>query len=139
MADLVVAAGGIVTATGADGSAVVAVVHRPRRQDWSFPKGKVEPEESLIACALREVFEETGLHCRVRDFVGVAEYEDCKGRSKVVAYWAMDVLEGSFAPNDEVDELRWVDPGTAERLLTYERDRELLRGLGLSAAGCRAS
>ncbi|HUA96522.1 MAG TPA: NUDIX hydrolase, partial [Acidimicrobiales bacterium] len=104
----------------------VAVVHRPGREDWSFPKGKLEDDESFEECALREVLEETGLECRLGRFVGHTEYRDRKDRPKVVAYWVMEPVRGSFRPNEEVDELRWVDLGTAEQLLSYDRDRELL-------------
>jgi 8-oxo-dGTP pyrophosphatase MutT (NUDIX family) len=104
----------------------VAVVHRPDREDWSFPKGKLEDGESFEACALREVFEETGFECNLGRFVGHTEYRDRKDRPKVVAYWVMEPVRGTFLTNEEVDELRWVDLATADRLLTYERDRELL-------------
>lgn len=107
----------------------VALVHRPARQDWTFPKGKLEPEESFEDCAYREVREETGLDCRLGRFVGHTEYRDRKDRPKVVAYWVMEVEAGSFEPNGEVDDLRWVGLEAAERLLSYGRDRELLTAL----------
>ena len=72
------------------------------------------------------MWEETGLHCRLGRFIGHTEYRDRKDRPKVVAYWIMDVEAGTFTVNEEVDDLRWVDLRTAEQLLTYERDRELL-------------
>ena len=102
------------------------MVHRPGRADWSFPKGKLEADESFEECALREVLEETGLQCRLGRFIGHTEYRDRKDRPKVVAYWVMEPVAGSFMVNEEVDELRWVDLGTAEQLLSYDRDRELL-------------
>lgn len=102
------------------------MVHRPAHADWSFPKGKLEPGESFEDCALREVEEETGLRCRLRRFIGHTEYRDRKDRPKVVAYWVMEPVGGTFRVNAEVDELRWVDLGTAGRLLSYDRDRELL-------------
>lgn len=102
-------------------------MHRPPpRADWSFPKGKLEPGESFEACALREVYEETGLRCRLGRFVGHTEYRDRKNRYKVVAYWVMEAVEGRFRPNQEVDELKWVRIGEAEELISYERDRQLL-------------
>lgn len=126
-ADLIRAAGGIVVRDAGDGGALeVAVVHRPHRADWTFPKGKVDPGESFEDCARREVFEETGLRCRLGRFVGHTRYQDRKDRPKVVAYWVMTVVGGEFSPNGEVDELRWLGPQEAEELLTYERDHELL-------------
>lgn len=132
--ELVHAAGGMVVRHGPDRVVQVAVVHRPAREDWSFPKGKLEPGESLEECARREVYEETGLHCRLGTFVGHTEYRDRKDRPKVVAYWVMEVEGGTFRPNEEVDELRWVDLAVAARTLTYDRDRELLVALSAAAA-----
>jgi len=128
-AGVVLAAGGIVVRHSESGRREVLVVHRPRRSDWSLPKGKLEPDEPLEAGALREVEEETGLRCRLDRFVGYTEYEDRRGRPKIVAYWAMEVLEGSFAPNEEVDELRWLEGAEAIELLTYGRDRDLISSL----------
>ena len=122
----------------------VAVVHRPARADWSFPKGKLEEGESFEDAALREVHEETGMWCRLRRFLGHTEYHDRKDRLKVVAYWVMAPVTERFAPdgafeaNEEVDELRWVGLSEAAALLSYERDRELLDRLeleDLDAAG----
>jgi len=125
-AELVHAAGGIPVRRRIDGHWELAVVHRPIRSDWSFPKGKLESGETFEECALREVREESGLRCRLGRFVGHTEYRDRKDRQKIVAYWVMEVLGGSFQVNEEVDRVRWVDFQTAEELLTYERDRELL-------------
>ena len=124
--EVVRAAGGIIVRRSPQGWLQVAVVHRPARCDWSFPKGKLEPGESFEDCARREVLEETGLVCRLGRFVGHTEYRDRKDRPKVVAYWVMHLEHGQFAPNEEVDEMRWVDLRTADRLLTYDRDRDLL-------------
>ncbi len=129
MSKLVEAAGGLIVREGGSGTEV-AVVHRPRYDDWSFPKGKLDRGETFEAAALREVEEETGLRGRLVRELPSARYEDHKGRPKVVRYWLMEA-EGdvSFAPNDEVDELRWLPPAEASALLTYERDRELLAAL----------
>ena len=124
-AEIVRAAGGLIVRRQA-GQLEVALVHRPMHQDWSYPKGKLEEGETLEDAAQREVLEETGLVCRLLRFVGHTDYIDRKGRPKVVAYWVMSAVAGTFGPNEEVDELRWVDVVTAGQLLSYERDRELL-------------
>jgi 8-oxo-dGTP pyrophosphatase MutT (NUDIX family) len=126
---IVEAAGGIVLREAGGGRWEIAVVHRPGRDDWSLPKGKLESDESSEDCALREVQEETGLRCRLGRFVGFTEYRDRRDRPKVVTYWLMDVLDGEFSPSDEVDEMRWLELAIARRALTYERDRELLASL----------
>jgi 8-oxo-dGTP diphosphatase len=123
--EIVRAAGGLVVRRQA-GRLEVALVHRPVHQDWSYPKGKLEEGETFEDAAQREVVEETGLICRLVRFVGHTDYIDRKGRPKVVAYWVMSAVAGAFVPNEEVDELRWVDVAAAGELLSYERDRELL-------------
>jgi 8-oxo-dGTP diphosphatase len=113
------AAGGVVLRDGR-----VAVVHRPRYDDWSLPKGKLDPGESFEEAALREVEEETGLRCRLVRELPAVKY-DVRGRLKVVRYWAMEVVdETPFVPDDEVDDVRWLEPQEALALLTYDRDRE---------------
>lgn len=108
----------------------IAVVHRPRYDDWSFPKGKLDPGETFEDCALREVREETNLICRLGPELPFAQYTDNHGRLKIVRYWLMAVVEDpGFQPNEEVDDLRWLVPATAADLLTYKRDRALVRTL----------
>jgi len=102
------------------------VVHRPRYDDWSLPKGKLDAGESFEEAALREVEEETGMRCRLGRELGETRYRDRKDRPKVVRYWAMDGAEGDFQPNDEVDELRWVPVDEAKAMLSYDFDRELI-------------
>jgi 8-oxo-dGTP diphosphatase len=125
MADAQVqAAGGVVVRP--DGR--IAVIHRPRYDDWSLPKGKLEDGESFETGALREVEEETGIRGRILEELEPTEYVDRKGRDKIVRWYRMD-LDGepvAFAPNDEVDELRWLTPAEARDLLSYEHDRLLV-------------
>ena len=120
------ASGGVVWRRGERGLEV-ALVHRPRYDDWSFPKGKLDPGETWEQAALREVEEEIGLRCRLGHELPPTAYRDKKGRAKVVRYWMMEPLDGEFVPSHEVDEVRWLSPTEADRLLTYEHDRELLR------------
>lgn len=123
------AAGGVISRTALSGGTEVLVVHRPRYDDWSFPKGKLENGESEQQCAIREVQEETGLLCEIgRELPGTA-YTDRKGRPKTVRYWNMSVVSGKFVPNSEVDEARWVSFSEAARLLSYEHDLSMLEEL----------
>jgi 8-oxo-dGTP pyrophosphatase MutT (NUDIX family) len=119
------AAGGLVRRDGPSGVEVV-VVHRPRHDDWSFPKGHLEPGESAEEAALREVDEETGLQCRLVDRLDSTHYIDHQGHPKVVDYWSMAVTGGSFRPNDEVDDMVWLSLHEARARLTYEVDHDLI-------------
>lgn len=120
------AAGGLVRRDAGNGREVL-VVHRPRYDDWTFPKGKADGDEPDEDCALREVGEETGLRCRLEEVAGTTEYIDAKGQPKRVRWWVMRPLQDDgFLPNDEIDELRWLALGDAARLLTYDRDVALL-------------
>lgn len=120
------AAGGILRRV-VDGEVHTVLVHRPRYDDWSFPKGKVEDGESLREAAVREVREETGLEARIGGELPSSSYRDGEGRSKVVSYWFMDAVAGSdLRPTGEVDEARWLTLPDARATLTHERDRELL-------------
>jgi len=128
VSEVVRAAGGVIVREGQAGLEVL-VVHRPRYEDWTFPKGKAEPEESDEDCALREVHEETGLVCRLGNELPSTFYTDPKGRPKRVRYWRMHVESGQLAFHHEVDDARWVALDEAARLLTYPRDGELVRSL----------
>ncbi len=127
------AAGGIVHRRDPAGSWQVLLVHRPRYDDWSLPKGKADRGERAEETALREVEEETGLRCLLGDAAGETRYKDQKGRSKVVRYWLMQAEAGpaasnaDFVPNDEVDAVEWCSPEEAEQRLSYAHDRELLQ------------
>jgi 8-oxo-dGTP pyrophosphatase MutT (NUDIX family) len=118
---LVRAAGGLVVRDGD-----VLLVHRPKYDDWTFPKGKAEDGETDEECALREVREETGLLCELVSDAGTTEYADSKGRPKRVRWWVMQAVGGEFTPTEEVDEVRWAAPADAALLLSYERDLTLL-------------
>ena len=121
------ASGGVVWRRAPGGALELVVVHRPRYDDWSLPKGKLDPGESWEEAALREVLEEVGLRCRLGPELPPVGYRDNKGRAKVVRYWMMEPLDGEFAPSHEVDEVRWLAPADADRLLSYGHDRALLR------------
>lgn len=152
--ELVRAAGGIIwrsQADGADGVVEVVIVHRPRYDDWSFPKGKNDPGEPDEECALREVLEETGFAVVLGPELPTVEYIDRRGSPKSVRYWTMTIASAAgtgsetnagignidsagFVANDEVDELRWVRQDRAALLLSYPADRLLLEELGPTLA-----
>lgn len=120
------AAGGVVRRRAADGLAEILVVHRPAYDDWSFPKGKLEHEESEAEAALREVEEETGLVCSLDRELTTTSYRDRRGRDKTVRYWLMTPVGGELCATSEADEARFVGLAEAAALLTYARDRELV-------------
>jgi 8-oxo-dGTP pyrophosphatase MutT (NUDIX family) len=126
------AAGGVLVRPGPDGP-VVAVIHRPKYEDWSLPKGKLDGDESFEQAALREVEEETGMRAELGPELSSIHYRDRKGRSKLVRYWLMRATDGEFRPGPEVDELRWLDPKGAQELLSYEHDAKLV-GEALAAS-----
>ena len=129
------AAGGVVwrhraspsSESGGNRRVEVLLAHRPRYDDWTFPKGKPEPGEDLAVTAVREIAEETGLRVRLGHPLPDTSYRIADGR-KVVSYWAARTVgpEAEFTSNDEVDEIRWLRIGDARQLLTYEHDVELL-------------
>jgi len=135
--EVVRAAGGVVWRHGPQGVEVL-VVHRPRYDDWTFPKGKREPADATDErTAVREVEEETGLRCVVGHELTASSYRDRKGRRKDVRYWEMTVAGGTFTPNAEVDEIRWLAPAEARDQLSYELDREVLASFEAFAGGHR--
>ncbi|GAA0534251.1 NUDIX hydrolase [Saccharopolyspora subtropica] len=123
------AAGAVLWRAGTDGPEI-AVVHRPRYDDWSLPKGKLDNGELPAHAAVREVAEETGFSCVLSRWLGRVDYRVPRpgggSAPKVVDYFAARADGGSFTPNDEVDELRWLDPAAARTLLTYPHDADLL-------------
>ena len=116
---LVRAAGGVIVRDGS-----VLLVHRPKYDDWSFPKGKLEGEETWEEGALREVEEETGLRCAIGDEVGRTHYVVLQG-PKEVRYFRM-TCDGEARAQNEVDDVRWVPLTEAREVLTHPRDRALL-------------
>lgn len=123
---VVYAAGGVVWREDADGTVEVALVHRPRYDDWTLPKGKVEHGETLIAAAVREILEETGYRVRLGRHLRMVSYDLRGPGRKHVHYWSAEVTGGEFTPNDEVDELRWLPVESAEAELSYRLDQRVL-------------
>ena len=123
--DLIRAAGGIIMRVTAAGRTEIACIYRESRGDWTFPKGKLDAGETFEQAALREVLEETAMRCRVVRFIGTTNYTHRKGRPKIVAYFLMEVDEGEFEPNEEVDDLVWLGLEQVRARLTWDRDQEL--------------
>ncbi len=123
------ASGGLVVREGEAGEPQVLVVHRPRYDDWSFPKGKLNEDETDEECALREVAEETGLACELGEELSSTEYLDASGRPKRVRYWLMRPVGGRLEFLHEVDDARWVSLEEARELLSYSRDHGLLESI----------
>lgn len=120
------AAGGVVRRR-VDGQVHTVLVHRPRYDDWSLPKGKLLDGESFEEAATREVREETGLECRIDGELPPSRYLVQQGIPKVVRYWSMEALDGhDLHPTDEVDEARWFPISEARAVLTHDRDRTVL-------------
>ncbi|QLL09087.1 NUDIX hydrolase [Mycobacterium vicinigordonae] len=111
---------------GSGKSVEIAIIHRPRYDDWSLPKGKVDPGETAPVAAVREVFEETGQHSRLGRCLTTITYPIDQGIKKV-HYWAARSLGGDFTPGDEVDQLRWLPASEAMKALDYAPDRKVLR------------
>ena len=114
-----------------EGELKLALVHRGRYDDWSWPKGKVDPGETLPQTAVREILEETGLSIKLGQRIHISNYIMPNGAHKEVHYWAArvsdaDVARSKFKPDDEVAEVRWVSVLEARSLMTYEYDHEVL-------------
>ena len=112
------------------GEVEVLLVHRPRYDDWSLPKGKLLPDEHAADGALREVEEETGYQCELRWELAETRYKDGQGRHKRVRYYAMRPLAGEFRAGKEVDAIRWASPAAAPQLLSYPRDAAVVASFG---------
>lgn len=134
MGKIIKAAGAIVFYSSANSDTLqIVVIHRPRYDDFSFPKGKIDPWESEQQAALREVKEETGLDCKIIKFLDTVRYLDRSGTPKEVSYFVMKEAQAhnpnpqpGFEAFGEVDKVFWMSPADAEKTLSYERDRELL-------------
>lgn len=128
------AAGGVIVRGDSPATAKVAVVHRPKYDDWTIPKGKLDPGEETTACAVREVAEETGLHSRITGHAGTAKYRVAEGEKVVEYFWMRPFRSAGFRPNEEVDEMRWVALNRVGGLLSYDFDRHLVTELDVDAA-----
>ncbi len=126
--DVIMAAGAVLWRRDRAGQVEVAIIHRPAYDDWTLPKGKVEGSEALIACAYREVLEETGYRSRFGPYLGDTFYQ-VNGIPKVVRYWATQALPGDDESFDrsEVDEILWLAPKKAIERLTIKDDRKILK------------
>ncbi len=120
------AAGCVLARRSSKGKPEYLIVHRPRYSDWSLPKGKVDPEESFLEAALRELKEETGFTGKKPRLIGSIGYLTKARNPKVVRWWLAEVKKGKFKPNAEVDKARWVSLKKAKKKLTYRNDREVL-------------
>ncbi|MEU6221268.1 NUDIX hydrolase [Streptomyces sp. NPDC047022] len=130
MTDDTIRAGGCVLwrRSPIDGRPEICLVHRPKYDDWSHPKGKLKRGEDPLAGALREVREETGYRAVPGAPLPTAHYV-ANGRPKQVDYWAAEAVEGFFVPNREVDRILWLSPAAARNRLTQARDRDLVDAL----------
>jgi 8-oxo-dGTP diphosphatase len=108
-----------------DGELEICLVHRPKYDDWSHPKGKLKRGEAPLDCAVREVEEETGHRCVPGPQLATLHYM-ANGRPKRVSYWAAQATEGHFTPNREVDRVRWLPPAAARERVTQMRDQGLV-------------
>lgn len=123
----VLAAGGVVWRRTKSGELEVLLEHRKRYDDWSIPKGKIDPGESPVMTAIREIAEETGFQVRLGKFLKRVQYPLSGNREKVVFYWSAEVTGGKFQANSEVDRIAWLTVSEAEEKIQYESDRKVLQ------------
>lgn len=120
------AAGCVVARPSKKGNARYLIVHRPRYDDWTLPKGKLDAGETFLEAAMREVKEETGIVGKRARFIGSIGYVTQAGNAKVVRWWLTTVKRGSFSPNSEVDQIKWVSFRKGLERLTFRNDRRVL-------------
>jgi 8-oxo-dGTP diphosphatase len=126
MSATILAAGAVLWRRGEKKKIEVLIIHRPKYDDWTFPKGKAEIGEPLIACAYREVLEETNIETAFGPYLGEVEYLTNDGKKKV-SFWSAKVIkEKEFNSNAEVDQLKWVEVTKVKELLTLDTDRKIL-------------
>ncbi|GAC66314.1 NUDIX hydrolase [Gordonia soli] len=121
------AAGGVLWRPGDDGRVEVGLVHRPRYDDWTLPKGKADPGETMVDTAVRELREETGYDVRLGRHLRDVAYDLPNSTRKRVRYWSARAVAGQFHSNHEVDELRWLSVADADTALSYRLDKKILR------------
>ena len=126
MSAIILAAGAVLWRKSEKKKTEVLIIHRPKYDDWTFPKGKAEVGEPLIACAYREVLEETNIETAFGPYLGEVEYLTNDGKKKVSFWSAKVVKEKEFKPNAEVDQLKWVEVTKVKELLTLDTDRKIL-------------
>jgi len=126
MSSVILAAGAVIWRKNEKKKIEVVIIHRPKYDDWTFPKGKAEISEPLIACAYREVFEETNIESAFGPYLGEVEYLTTDGKKKVSFWSAKAIKEKEFNPNSEVDKLKWVEITKVKDLLTLDTDKKIL-------------
>ena len=128
--EVILAAGGVICRLNDEHAYEVLLVHRPRYDDWSWPKGKCEPGESLADCAIREVEEETGIRTEVGHVLCVLTYLDQSRRTKTVTYFTLTIVAISeHQPDDEIDRLAWVRLQDVDQWLTNSDDAQVTTAL----------